>query len=343
MIPKIIHFTVPSEPTTKQLANIENARRIHPDWDVRVWRDPVNPQGLRLAGFWTKVNSGAQLADLIRLDVVHRDGGFYLDSDFDCRRSLDPLRGYSCVLASEDGQVLTNAFFGAEPRHPAVDALITELLHTEPDWTRAPDQTTGPRFFARALKWRRDIIVIPRATLYPYNFNQREKKEHPWTYGVHQWDGSWQSDAFAHRSPAQRLRRFAAETARAGGRGLRHAVGFATRFNPAVPPNAYPAHGVICVRSVHGFKVFLVGEDASITPDIAHCGYYELHEERLIQKIVRGGDWAIDVGANVGMLTPGHGQRGRPLPAASSPSNPTPSARTCLNARSRPTGCTNAS
>src|SRR6516162_9220406 len=112
-IPQTIHFTIPEHPTELQLRNIQTARELHPGWDVIVWQDPVDRTQFKLAKYWDKTNSGAQLADLIRLEAVYQRGGFYVDSDLVLLRSLDALRNYSFVVGTEDGNLLTNAFFGA--------------------------------------------------------------------------------------------------------------------------------------------------------------------------------------------------------------------------------------
>jgi FkbM family methyltransferase len=53
-------------------------------------------------------------------------------------------------------------------------------------------------------------------------------------------------------------------------------------------------------RTIHGFNVVVDGSDTSLTPHLAFHGYYELAEENFVKRILRGGDWMIDVGANVG-------------------------------------------
>ena len=126
-IPRIIHFTIPEEASEQQLANIENARTLHPGWEIKVWQDPVDPTPFRLAKYWSKTNSGAQLADLIRLEVVLIHGGFYADSDFVIHRCLETLRIYPFLIASEDGDVLTQAFFAAAPNSPPLTHLVDKL------------------------------------------------------------------------------------------------------------------------------------------------------------------------------------------------------------------------
>lgn len=308
-IPRIIHFTIPSNASEEQLKNIDTARELHPGWEILVWQDPVDQAPFRLAKYWKKSNSGAQLADLIRLEVVFQRGGFYLDSDFVIQRSLEPLRMFEFVVASEDGAMLTNAFFGAVPQSAAAKKLIDELDGEEPDWTVPPYATTGPSLFTRELKWRDDVTVLPRESFYPYNFHERPTSPRLWTYGLHLWHHSWRTygTEFTNR---KRIRNTLA-------RGKAHCIRFGRRVRSRMwratsnlrrsflgsPTQSYPASGVICAQTIHGPKIFLFGEDVTVTPEIALHGTYELQEERFINRVVRKGDWVIDVGANVGMLS----------------------------------------
>lgn len=308
-IPKIIHFTIPRHPSDDQLKNIQIARDSHPDWQIVVWQDPIDRADFTLAKYWDKANSGAQLADLIRLEVVYKQGGFYLDSDFVIHRSLDPLRAYSFVVASEDGQTLTNAFFGAVPQSPALKLLIDELDRHEPDWTLPPVFTTGPSLFAQQLKWRKDVTVIPRESFYPYNWNKRECPPRLWTYASHLWDHSWEPD----RNQSRWQKFYTTLKARVLGiypfvrrRAIARYRSLLFKFRNTMhvdPPRPYSASGVICAQTMHGPKILLIGDDVTVTPEIALRGTYEFLEERFVQRVVRPGDWVIDVGANVGLFS----------------------------------------
>jgi len=279
---------------------------MHPGWKIEVWQDPVDRAPFRLSKYWDKVNSGAQLADLIRLEVVLQHGGFYLDSDFALHKSLEPLRAYPFVIASEDGNELTNAFFGAAPESPVLTHLVDTLERNEANWQLPPYLTTGPSFFAQELKWRDDVTVILRDTFYPYNWHERAKTARLWTYGTHQWAYSWIATTGADqplralvrglRRRLQKLRQWLLIKTRYFLLHLRHLL----RVDR---PQSFSASGIICAQTIHGPKIYLLGEDTSITPEIALHGTYEFREERFIQRVVRGGDWAIDVGANVGALS----------------------------------------
>ncbi len=305
-IPKIIHFTIPEHPTEVQLRNIQIARDVHPDWEVVVWRDPVDPAPFKLAKYWGKVQSGAQLSDLMRLEVVYQQGGFYVDSDIVLLKSLEPLRRFPFVVGTEDGHLPTNAFFGAVPQSPVLADLIDELDWNEVDWKVPGDITTGPRFFLRVLHRRDDVSVVPRETFYPYFPSTRPKPPRQWTYGTHLWVSSWKPKI----PPIWSLRRIYRSIR---GRVLRLGRWFISstrnrlltfrqrmRLHRAEP---YSASGVVCAQMVHGPKIYLSGEDVSITPEIALRGTYEFYEELFVKRVVRRGDWAIDVGANVGVFS----------------------------------------
>ena len=133
---KIIHFTLPEKLTAIQVRCVEAARALHPDWEIKVWQDPVLPDGYLLEKYWSKVNSGAQLSDLIRLDVIYKWGGVYVDGDLRLLKPLDVLvEKYDLFFASETGENLEGALIGARKSHPVIRAAIDDLLLNEPDWS----------------------------------------------------------------------------------------------------------------------------------------------------------------------------------------------------------------
>ena len=309
-IPKIIHFKIPNPATPAQSEAIEIARRLHPDWQIMIWQDPVAPDGFRLAKYWKQTRSGAQLADLIRIEAVLNHGGIYLDSDVIMHKPLDDMAAHhDFFIASEDGIILTNAAFGAVAGHPALAKIVDDLDRHPPDWSLPPNVTTGPVLFSRILKWRKDIAVIPRITFYPYNWNDKVCPPHPYTYGTHLWEGSW-------------IRGWVKFIRKRGWQGhlkllrLRRARGIAKECEKWIHSNevvirlllprkarAYPASEKLVRKTVHGPSIILSGKDLSVTPKIAHQGYYELREELFLKKVLRGGDYFIDVGANVGAFS----------------------------------------
>lgn len=308
---KIIHFIIPENPNQEQLEVIEFAKKLHSTWEFMVWQDPIKKDGFLLEKYWDKANSGAQLADLLRLDVVHRFGGVYIDSDLKLFRSLDGLvENYDFFIASEDGVVLTNAIFGAKKEHPALKALIDELNDNEPDWTRSPVETTGPSFFAESLKWRDDISVLPRESFYTYNFYEAPLPNHKLSFGEHLWAHSWWSDlgvveasAATIKRPGYKrfIKRFIKPYALQVMNGFR-------RINSLGKPtvrkfSSFVRTDEILIKTIHGYSIVADGMDLSITPELVFNGCYEFAEEEFLNKVLRGGDWFVDVGTNIGTFS----------------------------------------
>ena len=54
-------------------------------------------------------------ADVLRLEILIKEGGIYLDMDVLCLNSFMPLRKYNCVIGKEEEKGLCNAVILAEP------------------------------------------------------------------------------------------------------------------------------------------------------------------------------------------------------------------------------------
>lgn len=294
-IPKIVHFTVSANPTKEQQKNIEAAKEALPGYEVKVWRDPVKEDGFRLSEYWQKANSGAQLADLIRLEVVYRYGGVYLDSDIEVHRNFDDFLEEGFFIASEDGEKLTNAVFGARKKSNVLNKLIEALLKDEPDWDKPADITTGPEFFARQLKWNDEVTVLPRKTFYAYNWDEDPEGKHPVAIVTHTWKGSWlEGDGKEERGEKRK---------NIVNRSKSYIKNKVNRLIDSDERGSYKAEGTICAKTKHGHDILLDGKDLSITPKLIRDGYYEKNEEVFTAGVLHGGDHFIDVGANVGIFS----------------------------------------
>jgi FkbM family methyltransferase len=314
-IEKIIHFVTPAQLSAAQRQVINRARLLHPKWEIKLWQQPIEDEGFSLARYWKKVNTEEQLADLVRLDAIYRWGGVYLDSDMLLLKALDPLvDGYEFFVASEDGVNLTNAVFAAKKDHRVIRGLIDDLLWNEPDWTLPQWLTTGTLLFTRKLKWEQSVAVLPRETFYPYNWNEAGRSvRRTHTYAEH----------LSVSSRNTKLRPATAETVhRQSRRGrlmaalkrpIKRAVASAFRAGHRIygldPIRSYrltmcyPSSEELIVKTPHGFKLVIDGRDMSITPELVFDASYEGPEEHFVKKNLSGGDFMIDVGANIGLFT----------------------------------------
>jgi len=194
-IPRILHRTVPEVSKTSD-AYWERWRVLLPGWELITHRDPLDVSEWPETGdLWEHCQNGAQKAGLIRLEALWKHGGVYVDSDVEPYRSLEPLLHVPGFAAWEDARVIPDAVLGFEPGHQAVRLMIRDAREVIIAGGNA--WHSGPAVSTSVLRNRRDVLLLPPGTFYPYHYNERQragadhKKEQPWSFGAHHWAGSW--------------------------------------------------------------------------------------------------------------------------------------------------------
>ena len=90
-IPKIIHqIWLGSELPERFKGYQRNWRKIHPDWEYKLWTDrEVEDFEFDSADLFHNTDCFGQKSDLLRAEILHRYGGLYIDVDYDCFKRLD--------------------------------------------------------------------------------------------------------------------------------------------------------------------------------------------------------------------------------------------------------------
>lgn len=196
MIPRVLHRTVPTVVSEEARAFWQRAKELHPTWLLLSHQDPLEPSEWPLtARYWDDCSSGAQMAGLIRLEALWTTGGFYVDSDWEPYRPLDPLLGADLVAGWEDSGTIPDAVLGASPSHPLIRKCLAGAIEnlSEGAWTSGPGVTTS------VLGSSPGVLLLPPGSLYPYHYTEphRRHEDHraaqPWAFGAHHWAGSWLS------------------------------------------------------------------------------------------------------------------------------------------------------
>lgn len=209
-IPAILHRTVPAETTPEVEAWWAQFAELHPNWDLRTYREPIDPALFPITSpVWSKCQNGAQKAGLIRLEALVTWGGVYVDSDVEPLRPFDPLLPLRAFAGWEDETTIPDAVLGARPHHEAFEAALRDAVAAvrkgRDAWTSGPGVTT------RRLRDRYDVTVLPPGAFYPYHYLAKAAKDTisaesaPWAFCAHHWHHSWGTDA-QRRSIAERQR-----------------------------------------------------------------------------------------------------------------------------------------
>ena len=195
-MPRRLVRTVPEAVDDEQEHLWEIACDLHPDWEHRTWREPIDPVDFPLTGYlFSTCESGAQKADLIRAEDLYSRSGIYLDSDVEVLRPLDPLLGTRGFAGWEDENHICNAVMGFEAGHPALREYLELAIqrHDEGTWL------AGVGAFTEVMRGRDDVLLLAPGSLYPVHYRQSMppmglvRCHNPWAYTIHHWNHSWAS------------------------------------------------------------------------------------------------------------------------------------------------------
>jgi len=191
-IPRVFHqIWLGPEPLPRAYEGYRRSwTKHHPGWELRVWTEANLPDDLERKEIYELLRRPAERSDMLRLELLHRHGGVYLDADFECRRSLEPLlEGVSFFCAYIDPGRVNNALIGSVAGHPLLERGIREL---RPRTTFGPvdKEGTGPLFFNRLVAGEPGATIFDAELFYP-----RTPAEVEGAYAVHHAARSWKEPA----------------------------------------------------------------------------------------------------------------------------------------------------
>ena len=193
----------------------------NPSWEYRLWTDDdADKYGMiNDKAFRTVKNYGAR-SDIFRYEILYREGGVYVDTDFECVKSFDDFSHLSFYggVERQSKPFTFNGLIGCVPRHEIILDVISAIkdkdVQAEYGWGDIM-ALTGPDLFSELVmkyvaKNKDATIVFPTNFFYPMpnNFrleirNDTEANRNriygyiqPNTYAIHLWYTSWQSYRF---------------------------------------------------------------------------------------------------------------------------------------------------
>ncbi len=189
MIPKIIHqIWLGGERPDSHSAFIQGVRSINKDipcylWDEkRLEEEDIDPEFLL-----KDLGNYASVTNLIRLILLGKYGGIYLDTDCECLKPLGELCRYKAFAAIQDGDRICNAVMGSEPDHPWIKWQLDNF------WSFGHPQDAAQGVYLASAAPREGLTIIPTKWVYPFHYDtpMHERKPHPDSFIAHHWQGSW--------------------------------------------------------------------------------------------------------------------------------------------------------
>jgi mannosyltransferase OCH1-like enzyme len=194
-IPKVIHYFWFGRGTKNDLIKrcITSWGKTCPDFTIKEWTEET--YDVNAHPFSKKMyteNRFAFVADYARLEVLEKEGGFYLDTDMLLLQSLSPFIDNACVLGEEESGIISAGMIGAVPHHDYIKKARN--YYDKNDGTII----TIPRALTKVfneLESKEGIKICPPHYFYP--FDQKSIKEYrnqklpDDVYGVHLWNYSW--------------------------------------------------------------------------------------------------------------------------------------------------------
>lgn len=200
-IPKIIHQVWVGN-KNKRPKELMETWKI-PGWKYILWTEKeIEEFGLQnkdVYDFYYREENYAGASDIVRLEVVEKYGGVYIDADTMRLENIDDLLTSSFFAVKEDASGrIANGFIGSVPNHPVLKSYMHEIgLLNEymPPWS-----TVGGTLFTRVLNEylpSSDIIVLETYTFMPFSRFAQPEESYGLPYASHLW-GTTKSSSYSY-------------------------------------------------------------------------------------------------------------------------------------------------
>lgn len=213
MIPKVIHYCwFGRNPKSKKIENyIGTWRKMCPDYEIIEWNeDNTDITKNAYAKEAYEAGKWAFVADYVRLEVLYKYGGVYLDTDVEVIKNIDQLLCYPAFCAGEYKGVISAGVIGAEPGNGWIKALLesyegrnfknkdgsynikTTIVNIFTDVT---EKKYNLKVTGEYQKIDNELVLYPPDYFYPKAASHERVKITDNTYCIHHFEGSWLQDA----------------------------------------------------------------------------------------------------------------------------------------------------
>jgi len=218
IIPKIVHLIWLGSPFPEKYKRIKDTwAKYNPDWTVKLWGDDdVENFGLINKKIFDIFPNYGVKSDIFRYEILHRYGGLYVDTDFECVQSFDDLLYLNFFAGTgwNSWPVVFNGLMACSPGNEYLKNIIKAIRqqYIENSYSyNAVLNFTGCDFitpiYHKYCETTLDkTIVFPNHFFYPMpavvrgDVREDNEESRKWVYSylkpnsycVHLWYCSWQ-------------------------------------------------------------------------------------------------------------------------------------------------------
>lgn len=201
MIPKKIHYIWLGKNKKDRVSQIciNSWKSNLPNYEIIEWNESNLPldeiaREDRFFAYCRKYKLWAFMSDYLRLWILEREGGIYLDTDVQVLKPFDDLLKYPMFLGYEMNDYVGTGIIGAEKGIPVIKALLN--FYADKIWN--VDYYINPVIFGQILEenpsYQSECVILPRDVLSPYDPNKnydRTTVEKDETYTIHWFNANW--------------------------------------------------------------------------------------------------------------------------------------------------------
>jgi mannosyltransferase OCH1-like enzyme len=169
----------------------------HPGWELKLWTDENFPEreALIRPESADRLRAPWERGDIFRLEILLKEGGVHVDTDFECKRSIEPLiEDADLFIGYRKQGRLNGALMGAVPGHPllvrGLEEIVPQVAYSATMATGDDlKDTTGPQFLDALLLDQPGVTFIAPELFYP-----RTPEEMDGAYAVHHKARAWKDE-----------------------------------------------------------------------------------------------------------------------------------------------------
>lgn len=208
MIPKKLHFIWVGDESKRPQNCIDTWKRLNPSYEIKIWgnneqygRKWVNQR--HMDEMWNVELNG--VADLMRYEILHSEGGLYIDADSYCKRPLEDWllepNEFSCWEneVTRPGLIATTCL-GSVPQSPFYAQIIQDISLEKTVINKRAWLTVGPqRVTDTWRKTRHPLTIYPSHFFIPRHFSGISYQGSGHVFADHLWGSTKDSYDSLHK------------------------------------------------------------------------------------------------------------------------------------------------